>query len=892
MVEMAEFEFKCPQCGQTIEADDSLCGQVAECPHCGKGIVVPNIENTPRPSSHLRPIDREKLRRPAQNSNTPRHVSEFERMAQAEAKRRRAEKTFNLLKNVVLLLVMVAVVYGAWSVLKGNSFLSAADQENAEKAESPAASDLERATTESGERDGQVSSTKMGERIVPLESSKDKVVVIGNEGKGGGTGFLAKMDGKTYLVTNEHVARATDEFRRIYLLDGTRLELGAFEVAEGRDIVRFEVQNGLPTFELSETTPSINEKIVIYGNSAGKGAITEELGEIKAVGTFRLEVVARVVAGNSGSPVVNSRGEVVGVYTYVTRGDSSKDFDMLDSRYKDGRKWAVRFTGVKWVKIDWAEYCRQVALLEDTKEFLTRLMPFLAEQEGVANRHFSYGLRYDELTRLGFHSDDDTYRMHLQNLSKTYNRWHKVRSDFERSLKTDSAKDLDENRTRWQESEKDFAETLAKALQFVAISCEKVKWGTMRMKDEVDTCQEWIGEQFAIQKRRLKNVGEIMKEIGNIVKEEARGSLFDRTKNCMAIVNTGDGAGSGFLVKMDGRIRFITNEHVARGGNPFSATLPNGTALRFEPTIEVAANRDLVRMTVIGTNDVLEMATEEPKENQKIHVFGNSDGGGVLTSLRGTINGVGPDRIETQIPFVQGNSGSAILDESGKVLGVVTYATYYKDPDNWLKVGTRFDGIRRYGYRLNNVKWESISWNDYASRATALAECARYVELCRTICFRTQRLLHKYEIQELIEKGNLKQQALRAALLAIARADEAYLANQKEWNRLIKLMGEVKEYAMNDPRPKIKRNYREFPAVMKACQTARLNALKTGLNFVEGIDWKISRLKKIDERHGSVDAELFRWFFDVNIRRFREYFKAELHGLTMPELPQSLKKRL
>ena len=34
-------EFKCPQCGQTVEADESDRGQVAACPHCGKGIVVP-----------------------------------------------------------------------------------------------------------------------------------------------------------------------------------------------------------------------------------------------------------------------------------------------------------------------------------------------------------------------------------------------------------------------------------------------------------------------------------------------------------------------------------------------------------------------------------------------------------------------------------------------------------------------------------------------------------------------------------------------------------------------------------------------------------------------------------------------------------------------------------
>ncbi len=34
-------EFKCPQCGQMVEADESYVGQVVRCPHCKKGIVVP-----------------------------------------------------------------------------------------------------------------------------------------------------------------------------------------------------------------------------------------------------------------------------------------------------------------------------------------------------------------------------------------------------------------------------------------------------------------------------------------------------------------------------------------------------------------------------------------------------------------------------------------------------------------------------------------------------------------------------------------------------------------------------------------------------------------------------------------------------------------------------------
>ena len=36
------FEFKCPQCGNAVSVDESYRGQVVECPHCEKGIVVPN----------------------------------------------------------------------------------------------------------------------------------------------------------------------------------------------------------------------------------------------------------------------------------------------------------------------------------------------------------------------------------------------------------------------------------------------------------------------------------------------------------------------------------------------------------------------------------------------------------------------------------------------------------------------------------------------------------------------------------------------------------------------------------------------------------------------------------------------------------------------------------
>ena len=41
---MAEFQFKCPQCGQVIEADELFRGQVAPCPFCEKNIVIPSAK--------------------------------------------------------------------------------------------------------------------------------------------------------------------------------------------------------------------------------------------------------------------------------------------------------------------------------------------------------------------------------------------------------------------------------------------------------------------------------------------------------------------------------------------------------------------------------------------------------------------------------------------------------------------------------------------------------------------------------------------------------------------------------------------------------------------------------------------------------------------------------
>ena len=124
-------EFNCPQCGQMVEADESACGHVAACPHCGKGIVVPrgrpklgtgrknsttgNSERSvPASQKPFRPVQApkvhvaipERLARPTQDSHMP------------PAPSRTGSRTRKLL-TVLLIVLGVAIIagvgsYGGW----------------------------------------------------------------------------------------------------------------------------------------------------------------------------------------------------------------------------------------------------------------------------------------------------------------------------------------------------------------------------------------------------------------------------------------------------------------------------------------------------------------------------------------------------------------------------------------------------------------------------------------------------------------------------------------------------------------------------------------------------------------------------------------------------------
>jgi S1-C subfamily serine protease len=142
-----------------------------------------------------------------------------------------------------------------------------------------------------------------------------------------------------------------------------------------------------------------------------------------------------------------------------------------------------------------------------------------------------------------------------------------------------------------------------------------------------------------------------------------------------------DGAGSGVLVTTDGYA--LTNNHVVRGAERIEASLHDGRVIEADivgtdPDTDLA----LIRLRTsqhapaeIGDSDVL-------KVGQLAIAIGNPLGlqatvtAGVVSALRRTLRGEAgrliEDVVQTDAALNPGNSGGALVDASGRLIGINT----------------------------------------------------------------------------------------------------------------------------------------------------------------------------------------------------------------------------
>ena len=178
-----------------------------------------------------------------------------------------------------------------------------------------------------------------------FEEVKDKLVVIVCGDKAG-SGFIVRDGGRPYLFTNAHVVRKGAVIA--HRLDGTRLNLGPRDDAVGRDMVRFALDESVPAFDLAAGVPDIGDPVVVLGNSDGRGVVTEIRGKVIGVGPREIEVDAAFVIGNSGSPVLDRNGRVIGIATYLRDCRDDTDWSKADTRFNGIRRFALRLLGTRW----------------------------------------------------------------------------------------------------------------------------------------------------------------------------------------------------------------------------------------------------------------------------------------------------------------------------------------------------------------------------------------------------------------------------------------------------------------------------------------------------------------------------------------------------------------
>jgi S1-C subfamily serine protease len=171
---------------------------------------------------------------------------------------------------------------------------------------------------------------------------------------GQGSAFLLETNGATYLVTNYHVLAGARRAKLQNLSESFQLEPGTkVEVASNQDLVRISMpgRKGLPL----DSQPEIDASVTVFGNPGGGMVVTREVGKILGVGPDVVEVSAQFIQGNSGGPIVNANGQVVGIATFLKRHTDMAKWVTSGTRFESARRFGVRLTNsIRWSATTWS----------------------------------------------------------------------------------------------------------------------------------------------------------------------------------------------------------------------------------------------------------------------------------------------------------------------------------------------------------------------------------------------------------------------------------------------------------------------------------------------------------------------------------------------------------
>lgn len=202
--------------------------------------------------------------------------------------------------------------------------------------------DLQTLITASGQNAIKAAIEKVSPSVVQIEVVRTPQGFM-NNGESSGSGFFFEYDGQILLMSNNHV---TENANRIRVITEQGWDFDAEVIGADRDIdvsvlrINDFKDRNVPTVWLGDSENlEIGDWVVAIGNPLGL-AHTVTAGIVSAMGrsirnpnssrNFRalIQTDAAINPGNSGGPLVNAKGEVVGINTMIASNSEGLNFSI------------------------------------------------------------------------------------------------------------------------------------------------------------------------------------------------------------------------------------------------------------------------------------------------------------------------------------------------------------------------------------------------------------------------------------------------------------------------------------------------------------------------------------------------------------------------------------
>lgn len=192
---------------------------------------------------------------------------------------------------------------------------------------------------------------------------------------GGGTGFFISEDGM--IVTNRHVVEDTEAEYTVLTEAGKEHPAKILAVDPINDLAVIKIEgNGYPILSLGDSNSlQTGQTVIAIGNSLGEFSNTVSRGIISGLkrnltagsdysgGSEKLKDIVQTDAainqGNSGGPLLNIEGEVIGINVAIAQGAQNIGFAIpsnqikrVTDQVKETGKISVPFIGVRYIPIN------------------------------------------------------------------------------------------------------------------------------------------------------------------------------------------------------------------------------------------------------------------------------------------------------------------------------------------------------------------------------------------------------------------------------------------------------------------------------------------------------------------------------------------------------------